>query len=149
MRYSPITIAIFVLVTLLRSHPAFAQAYHNPTPGSAERKAILNAIRTPVEKFLGQPVIFVVTFIRSESGWAMMEGIPEQPSGAQINWDKTKWAAAWDHGAWGGGVDALVRKKGSKWVVVTYVVGASDVEYIDWPQKYGCPKAICHLGGGN
>jgi hypothetical protein len=126
-----------------------AQAYHNPKVGSAERKAIMNAIRPRVEKDLSQPVVFDVTFLRSASGWALMEGIPTTPSGGQINWARTKWADAWKNGAWGGGVDALVHDVKGTWHVAAYVLGATDVEYVDWPQTYGCPKSICHLGGGN
>ena len=74
---------------------------------------------------------------------------PERPDGGAINWDHTQWADAYDHGAWGGEVDVLLHKRSGSWRVVAYVLGASDVPYVDWPQQYGCPSRICHLGGGN
>jgi hypothetical protein len=38
---------------------AFAQSGHTPTPGSAERKAIMDVLRPVCERDVGQKVIFV------------------------------------------------------------------------------------------
>ena len=39
-------------------------------------------------------------------------------------------------------ISALLKKEGEKWVVVTYDIGATDVVYLDWAEKYKAPSAI-------
>lgn len=47
-----------------------------------------------------------------------------------------------DSGAFDDGIVALLRKVNGKWTVVQYVIGATDVPYVDWDKKYRAPKGI-------
>jgi hypothetical protein len=148
-KFSNYIVVIMVLLIVNFIVKANAQGYHNPKAGTSERKAILDTVRKRVEHDISQTVVFKVEFLRSQDGWALLEAIPMTSSNRPINWSRTKYADDYRNGAFGGGVDALLRYKSGHWRVVAYVLGASDVTYVDWPKQYGCPKAICHLGGGN
>jgi hypothetical protein len=45
-------------------------------------------------------------------------------------------------GAFDDSIVALLQQVGGKWRVVQYVIGATDVPYVDWDKKYHAPKAI-------
>ncbi len=53
--------------------PASAQAPYEPKPGSAERKAIMDAMRAPVSKQIGKPVTFTGQ-VRVVGAWARFLG---------------------------------------------------------------------------
>jgi hypothetical protein len=54
-----------------------------PARGSAERKAMLDALRVFVKKMSELDVIFVVRHIRSDCGWAWIETEPQSADGTQ------------------------------------------------------------------
>jgi len=39
-------------------------------------------------------------------------------------------------------VQALFKKTGGKWKIVTKAIGCTDVCYVDWWRRYKAPKAI-------
>ena len=132
---------LLVLACLLVGLPA-AMAAYTPARGSAERKAILNALRVPVQRNVHQSVEFRILRLRVQSGWAFVEAEPQRPGGGKINYRGTRYWPAVQAGAFGGLVHGLLRKQGGRWRVVTYVVGASDVVYSPWARRYGAPRAI-------
>ena len=117
-----------------------------PAKGSAERKGILDALRVPVQRELNTKVQFKIDSIKTQSGWAFIRGVPQQTSGAKIDYSKTKYAEQVRQGMFDDWIGALLRKKNGKWTVVTYVIGATDVAYEPWPKQYGAPRAIFDLG---
>lgn len=128
------------------SSESYAQSgITTPKAGSAERKAIMDALRVPVQKFLKQKVIFVVNRLNLQRGWAFVIAVPEQPNGKPIDFSHTIYADAVRAGAFDGQAIGLLKKHGRQWRVVTYNIGATDVVYEDWDRKYGAPRAIMGL----
>ena len=106
-----------------------------------ERKAVLDALRPAIEKKLGPNVEFVVQVIRVESGWAFVMADPQRKGGKPID----GWRIFGEHfdNMDGLRLEAILRKKGGRWKVVDYGIGATDVWYCDvGPRKlkrgYGC-----------
>lgn len=118
---------------------------YTPERGSQERKAILDALRVPVEKQLKQSVIFKVDHFKVQSGWAFILGRPQKPDGSQIEYSGTVYQDAVDAGAFDDGIVALLRNTKGKWRVTQFVIGATDVPYVDWDKKYRAPRAIFKL----
>lgn len=121
---------------------ASAQKTYTPAKNSAERAAILDALRAPVAKELKQPVSFVANEFKAQGNWAFFNGEPRNASGGEINWRKTAYRETIDAGAFGGGLYALLKKSGGRWRVVTYQIGCSDVCYLDWDKQFKAPSAI-------
>ena len=115
---------------------------HVPEKGSAERKAILDALRVPVEKQLKHPVIFKIDHLKVQNNWAFLTGRPQNSDGSAIDYTNTVYQEAVDSGAFDDGIVALLRRVGVKWTVVQYVIGATDVPYENWDKKYRAPKGI-------
>jgi hypothetical protein len=115
---------------------------HVPEKGSVERKTIVDALRAPVEKRLKQPVIFKIDHLKVQNNWAFLSGRPQNSDGSGIDYTNTVYQDAVDSGAFDDGVVALLRKVNGKWTVVQYVIGSTDVPYVDWDKKYRAPKGI-------
>ena len=115
---------------------------HVPEKGSVERKAIVDALRVPVEKQLKQPVIFKIDHLRVQNNWAFLNGRPQNSEGSAIDYTNTVYQEAVDSGAFDDGIVALLRKTNGKWKVVQFVIGATDVPYVDWDKQYHAPKGI-------
>lgn len=118
---------------------------YTPDRGSPERKAILDALRVPIEKELKQSVIFKIDHFKVQSDWAFVLGQPQQPDGSRLDYSGTVYQKAVDAGAFDDGVIGLLRNTNGKWRVVQYVIGATDVPYVDWDKKYRAPRAIFKL----
>jgi hypothetical protein len=115
---------------------------HSPKTGSAERAAILDALRVPIEKELGQPVLFQVSVIQSKGNWAYIRATPLAPNGDRVDYRKTKYREQVENGAFDDAVDALAKNTDGSWRVVAYSVGATDVAWTPWPGRFGAPEAI-------
>ena len=59
---------------------------HKPPASSAERKDILNALRKPIVRELGQAVRFRIETLSVCRGWAFVEASPQKPNGKPIDW---------------------------------------------------------------
>jgi hypothetical protein len=110
-------------------------------PPSAERKAILDALRPKVERKLGPRVEFVVQVLRVEGGWAFVMADPQRKGGKPI--DGRRIFGDDFENMDGLRVDAVLRKQGNRWTVADYAIGATDVWYCDVGPKalkrgYGC-----------
>ena len=134
-------IAFFVFILAL-SITSFAQSVYSPEKGSPERKAILDALRVPVERDLKQKVIFVADHFKIQGTWAYVSGTPQNSSGGAPDYSKTKYAEQFDTGAFDNNFFALLRKTGGRWKVTHYLIGCTDVCYLDWWRRYKAPKAI-------
>ena len=134
---------LFIAVaSFLVSASAFAQAVHTPERGSAERTAILDALRDPVEKELKQKIVFVAEHFNVSGNWAFIGGTPQNPDGGQPDYSGTPHQAAKDAGAFDNNIFAVLKKTAGRWRVVTYAIGCTDVCYADWWRRYKAPKAI-------
>lgn len=110
--------------------------------GHPERKALLNALRTVVQKELKKPVQFKVDHLKVQHGWAFLRGVPQRPGGKTMGYQGTPYQEAITLGVFDDWICALLRKQGGKWRVVTYAIGATDVAYDGWDKQYQAPAAI-------
>lgn len=138
--------AIFVICVCLISAITFCQTPTSPKQGSAERKAILDAMRVPIEKDLKQKVKFQVDHLRVLGKWAFMSGKTLTPAGNKIDYRKTKYREALEAGAFDDWACALLKKEGSKWKIVRFAIGATDVVWDGWYQEFKAPKSIFPYG---
>jgi hypothetical protein len=133
----------FILITIsFFASIAYAQAAHTPAKGSAERTAILNTLRVPVEKELKQKIQFSVEHFKISGNWAFVSGEPQNMSGGSPNYRNTPYWNAVRSDAFDNNFFALLRKTAGKWRVVTYAIGCTDVCYLNWWKQYKAPKAI-------
>ena len=121
---------------------AVAQAVYTPAKNSAERAAILNAIRVPLEKDLRQKIVFVTDDFNVRGAWAYVSGTPQTADGGRPDYRNTRYADAVDSGAFDNNIFALLKKTGGKWKIVNYAIGCTDVCYLDWWSRFKAPKAI-------
>ena len=133
-----LTLAIFLCLT----GAASAQKVYTPEKGSAERTAILNALRVPVERELRQKISFNIDDFNVQGAWAFLGGAPQTPTGDAPNYKNTPYAEQEDSGAFDNNIFALLKKTGGKWKVVTYSIGCTDVCYATWWKDHRAPKAI-------
>lgn len=131
-----------VLILLAVAAAASAQSAYTPDKGSPERKAILDALRIPVERELKQKVVFVADEFKVQGTWAFVSGSPQNSSGGDPDYSKTKYADQVDSGAFDNNFFALLRKTGGTWKVTHYLIGCTDVCYLDWWSRFRAPKAI-------
>ena len=122
--------------------PVTAAEPTTPKPGSQQRKAIMDALRVPVQGELKQPVIFQVSRLRVLDGWAFLAGAPLKPDGSEINYRGTKYQELIDEGAFDGGIFALLRQRNGQWTVTRYIIGATDIPYVDWPADLQAPPSL-------
>ncbi|HRD49671.1 MAG: hypothetical protein JNK95_07570 [Candidatus Competibacter sp.] len=121
----------------------FAQSrpYTSP-PGDPERKVIMDALRTPVERALRKRVIFKVDLLKVQAGWAFMRGAPLRSDSSPMDYRGTPYRQLIDDGMFDDWICALFHWRGGKWEVVQYVIGATDVVYADWSRRFGAPPGI-------
>jgi hypothetical protein len=136
--------AILVLLFGALLGDVSAQAVRTPEPNSPERKAILEALRVPVERDLKQKIVFVVDQFNISGNWAWVSGRPTQPDGSRPDLSKTAWNG--DEDLFDDNFFGLLKKTGGKWRVVKHALGCTDVCYLDWPAKYKAPKRIFPFG---
>jgi len=139
----PLLLGVVILINLCSVPSIVCQTHaYSPDKGSAERKAIVDALRAPVQRKLKQEVIFKIDHLKVQGGWAFLLGAPRRPDGGQIDYRDTPYADAYNAGAFDNNVMALLRKVGGQWRVVQYVIGATDVAYLGWDRKFRAPSAI-------
>ena len=131
-----------VLIICIAAAAVFGQTEYTPEKGSAERKAILDALRVPVERELKQSIIFVTDSFKVQGVWAFVSGTPRSPSGSAPDYKGTKYAEAQKEGFFDNNFFALLKRTAGKWKVTTYAIGCTDVCYTEWWRQYKAPKAI-------
>lgn len=121
---------------------AFAQEAYTPAANSAERKAILNALRVPVEKELNQKIQFSIDHFKVQGNWAFVFGEPQNTTGGEPNYQITPYADEVKEGIFDNNFQALLKKTNGKWKVVASAIGCTDVCWIGWDEAYNAPKTI-------
>jgi hypothetical protein len=129
-------------IVLVFACAAFAQKVYTPEKGSAERTAILNALRAPVEKELKQKISFNADTFNVQGAWAFLSGEPLGSDGKRPNYKNTPYQRAINAGAFDNNFFAILKKSGAKWKVVHYAIGCTDVCYATWWKDYKAPKAL-------
>ncbi len=114
--------------------PAPAQpiaALHSPKPGSAERAAIMDAMRPVIGKGQRKRIVFVARHLTVKNGWAYFSGTAEYADGTHLG-PQYVW----------GNLSALLHYENKTWRV-KYHVFHGDVVEPDFMQRYPqAPKAI-------
>ena len=128
------------LVTLAFAAEAVAQKVHTPEKGSAERSAILAALRVPVEKDFKQKIVFVIDNFNVQGTWAFVSGTPQTTDGEAPDLRGTVFEGEEDF--YDNNFFGLLRKTSGKWRVVTVAIGCTDVCYATWWRDHRAPKAI-------
>ena len=113
-----------------------------PKMGSDERKAIMDGLRVSVQSQLKNPVVFKVNKLRVLNGWAFLDGVPVTPEGGKFDYSRSPYAEAIRDGHFDDGIVALLHKVNGKWMTVRFVIGATDVEYLNWAKAENAPAAI-------
>jgi hypothetical protein len=115
---------------------AVAQRVTTPPAGSAQRSAILDVLRPSIETELHGRVEFVVDRLRVGRGWALLWATPQRPGGRAIDPRVMP-----DHENRDGVmVTALLHFTNSRWRVVDYQIGATDVWYCS--TEFPAPAAV-------
>lgn len=135
-------LAIYPIIIIAAAIIAPAQSPYTPEKGSPERKAVLDALRVPVEKELKQKIVFAADNFKVEGTWAFVSGRPQKPDGGRPDYRNTEYKEAVDSGAFDNNFFALLRKTGGKWRVIKKAIGCTDVCFADWWSIYKAPKAI-------
>ena len=131
-----------LLLSVLCGTAAAEDCPYTPAVGSAERQAIMDALREPVEAEIKQRVVFVAEQFAACRGWAFLEATAQQPDGSPVDWSITPYDDAVADGVCGGYVHALLMKDGGRWRVRAQVICASDVPWVSWPEQYGAPSEL-------
>jgi hypothetical protein len=134
MRFTWKPVLILAGFVAICGGPARAEAPHTPPVNSAERKAILDALRPPFEGELKQKVKFDVSFFKVLNGWAFVLGTPQnaqsgKPVRAHPDIDPDF-------------CGLLHKNPQGEWTVVDHAAGFGDPFYASWPKDHKAPLAI-------
>ena len=115
---------------------------YTPPKQTAERKAIIDAARVPIQLFLAQPTTFVVDILHTDGVWAYLEAHPIHPDDSPINWSITPYAEAISNGTMSDIVMVLMQYYEDRWTIVDYAIGPTGKYWTDWVDVFGVPKAM-------
>jgi hypothetical protein len=118
------------------------QIVQHPPKGSAQRNAIIGALRPVVEKELKQKIIFVINLMNLQGDWVFVDGRPRTLDGKVPSWKNTIYEQNAEEGVQDDNFSALLRRTGRGWKVITHAIGCTDVCYTDWWRRFKAPKAI-------
>lgn len=118
--------------TPTREKPRQATLY-TPPPGSAERVALMNALRAQVRGDLGTEPVFVVKELRSNGEWAFAKLEPTLRDGRPIDIERTPIYREHGPDALDGlRTEAIWRKERGRWQVHAHAIGATDVWWTEY-----------------
>jgi len=139
----PILTALLLTAAVAASAPSAAnECPYTPARGSAERKAILDAVRKPASKELGQPVTFLISNLNVCGRWAFLAADPLRPDGRPVDWTVGDYVDAVADDMCGGYVHALPVRKNGRWRVRQQVICATDVPWVSWSEYFGAPAGL-------
>lgn len=104
---------------------------------ASQRKAILDALRVPIERNLKQSVVFAVQKYAVIGDWAFVMATPKRPDGGEIAWARTVCRGDVSHL-----VGGLMKREGGRWIVRDYALCPTDVAWDGWPEQHGAPRAL-------
>jgi len=133
----------FFFVLLFYTGFSQAKADLSRNNASPERKAILNALKEALRPDLNLTPKLVVKKLVTKNGFAYFIGRVKNEKGGEIDFRKTAYKEAVKEGVFDGDrTNALLRKTGNKWKVLTFVIGPTDVPWGCWWKKFKAPKDI-------
>ncbi len=112
------------------AHAGTPEPVRDLLPGDPERKILLDLLRPVLELELRGPVEFRVGAARTLKGWGLVHVEPQRPGGGRIDLGETVFA---DEPFMDGlTTDALFRRQGGRWHLITHVVGPTDAAASNW-----------------
>jgi hypothetical protein len=99
-----------------------------PAAGSAQRAAIMDALRPAIERKLGGAVEFVIKRVGVQDGWALVIADPQRPGGGRIN-PRRHFPNEVIEFMDGLTINAILRFSGGGWTLVDHAIGPTDVWY--------------------
>ncbi len=133
---------VFLTGMILMNSSQAGNGIHTPDVGSAERRQVLDAVRAPLEKKLGQDVRFDVEQMKVGDGWGFLYARMQDAGGGAIDYAKTPMADAAKQGYVSPVYVALVQRVDQHWQLRAEAIGPTDLAWADWSQKYGAPQAL-------
>ena len=130
------------ILAVLLAGAAHAQPVTSPERSNPLRTQLLDALRPTIQAETGGPVSFVVGTINVMGEWAYVGATPVRRNGGPIDWRATKFKQAFEADMFSGLVMALLRRDAKGWTVVDFVVGPTDVYWLNWVEKYKLPEAL-------
>ena len=132
----------FLAAAMVAAPSAAGSQATTPAKGSALRTRLLDTVRPIAEAEVGKPVEFVVTDLNLLGEWAFLRAVIQRPGGGEIAYAYTRYQEAYDAGAFDGQVVALLRLTPAGWLVYEYDLGATDVVWDDWDERYPVPREV-------
>ncbi|GAA4734122.1 hypothetical protein [Flavisolibacter ginsenosidimutans] len=136
---------LLTVFSVLLLSTGFGQRKEDLTKNNAspERKAILNALKEALHPDLNLTPKLVVKKLVTKGGFAYFIGRVKNEKGGDIDFRKTAYKEAVKERVFDGdGTNALLRKTGNKWKVLTFVIGPTDVPWGCWWKEFKAPKDI-------
>ena len=119
-----------------------AERGYTPQPGSPERKQISSALRAVVERELKKPVRLRIDALKVQDEWAFLRGVLLEKSGQPLDYRGTPYQKSIADGTFDDWLCALLHRQGNRWRVVAHAIGATDVPFADWAERYHAPPGI-------
>jgi hypothetical protein len=141
-RLVALRIGFAFLATVMWIGIAAAQPVVSPPKGSTQRADILGALRPVIEKEVGGQIVFVVHALNVMGTWAYVSAEPRRPDGGSVDWRATKFRRDVEADMFSGLVLALLRRQKGSWNVAEYVIGPTDVSWVEWVEKYRIPEGL-------
>lgn len=102
----------------------------------------IEVLRAAVARELGQPVALEVDKRREDERWVFVTAAARTADGKPIDYMRTRFADAVKEGVFDDWLCALLERDGARWKVVALEIGATDVPYVDWPERFGVPGRL-------
>jgi hypothetical protein len=103
---------------------------------------VMAALRQAVERELGQPITLEIDKRREDARWAFVTAVARTADGKPVDYTRTKFAGAVKDGVFDDWLCALLERDGTMWKVTALEIGATDVPYVDWPERFGVPRDL-------
>jgi hypothetical protein len=84
----------------------------------------------------------VVRALNVMGTWAYVSAEPKRPDGGSVDWRATKFRRDVEADMFSGLVLALLRRQKGSWKVAEYVIGPTDVSWVEWVEKYRIPEGL-------
>lgn len=134
-------LAVFLLALLPTA--SFAGFFmHEPTSENVEVEVLLDAIRSPYERKLQQPVVFKVSHAGVKNEWGFVRGVLRRPEGGWIDYANTQFRPGFEEGNIDDGFCALLKFNRGRWTVIAYSIGTKEVPWFTWADYYHAPPRI-------
>jgi len=134
---------IFFLIFLFINTVGYASTdSYTPRLGSIERNQIISVIKIKFESELTKHVKLRINSFKIQKGWSFLRGVLLDKSGSPFSYQGTPYQDAVNDGIFDDWFCVLLRKEKGQWQVIVHSIGATDVPYLDWAERFNAPDSI-------